>query len=80
MYFYCYVCVLLLLCMYVIFCIIMLFCVLFVCKCILYYCHRVSTHLQLTDISKLLIYYVIIVTGSPFVAIFRGCFFEVCIT
>jgi hypothetical protein len=28
-------------------CLIVLFCVLFVCKCVLYYCHRVSTQLQL---------------------------------
>ena len=31
---------------------IMFFYVLFVCKCVLYYCHRVSTLLWLTNISK----------------------------
>jgi len=31
--------------------IIVLFCVLFVCKCVLYYCHRVSTKLQLINIT-----------------------------
>jgi hypothetical protein len=30
---------------------IVLFCVLFLCKCLLYYCHRMSTQLQLTNIS-----------------------------
>jgi hypothetical protein len=30
---------------------IVLFYVLFVCKCVLYYCHRVATQLQLTNIS-----------------------------
>ena len=34
-----------------VFCFIVLFCVLSVCNCVLYYCHRVSTQLQLTDIS-----------------------------
>jgi hypothetical protein len=33
-----------------VFCFIVLFCVLFVCKCVLY-CHRVSTKLQLANIS-----------------------------
>ena len=46
-------CLCILIVMYVlfcIFCVIVLFCVLFVCKCALYYCHRVSTHFQLIKI------------------------------
>jgi len=35
---------------------IVLFCVLFVCKYVLYYCHRVTTQLQLTNISCHIIY------------------------
>ena len=32
------------------YCFVVLFCVLFVCKCVLYYCHRVPTQLPLTNI------------------------------
>jgi len=40
-----------------IFCFTVLFCVLFVRKCVLLYCHRVSTQLQLTNVSYHISYY-----------------------
>jgi hypothetical protein len=42
-------------------CLIVLFYVLFVCKCVLYYCQRVSTQLHLTNIS----YHIISYQPSP---------------
>ena len=41
-----------------VFCFIVLYCVLFVCKCVLYYCHQVSTHLRLTTISYHVSYHI----------------------
>ena len=40
-------------------CFIVLFYVLFVCKCVLYYCHRVTTQSQLTNISYITSYHII---------------------
>ena len=49
----CYVCIFLFLCslLGILFLYIVL-CLYFGCKCVLYYCHRVSIQLQLTDISR----------------------------
>jgi len=41
------------------FLIFMLFSVLFVCKCVLDYCHRVATQLQLTNLSYHIVSYII---------------------
>jgi hypothetical protein len=37
---------------------IVLFCVLFVCKCVLYYCHRVPTQLQINILYHVIISHV----------------------
>jgi len=39
-----------------------LFHVLFMCKYVLYYCHRVSTQLQLTNISYHIIYHIYLIS------------------
>ena len=44
-----------------VFCFIVLFCVLFVCKCVLYYCHRVPTRLQLTNILYVIEQFTVVV-------------------
>ena len=49
-----------------------LFCVLFVCKCVLYCCHRVSTQLQLTNISYRIASYHIYTLSAPFLSPVRA--------
>ena len=44
--------------LFCVFCFIVSFCVLFVCKCVLYYCHWVSTQLQLTNIYHIISYHI----------------------
>jgi len=44
---------------------IVLFCVLFVCKCVLFYCQRVSTQLQLINISIIIVRHVGLLATYP---------------
>jgi hypothetical protein len=48
----CIIIIIIIIIIFCVFCFIVLFCVLFVCKCVMYYWHRVSTQLQLTNISR----------------------------
>jgi uncharacterized membrane protein len=57
---------------------IMLFCVLFMCKCVLYYCYRVSTQLQLTNISYHIILYHFLQAKS-FISLRPLCFMLCCV-
>jgi hypothetical protein len=58
-----------------VFCPIVLFCVLFVCKCVMNYCHRVSTQLQLTNISY--VHQIRVRHLQPFWHTFQGLEFAV---
>jgi len=74
MYSYCHIFLLLcMLCMYILFhCVVL--CIV-ICKCVLYYCHRMSTQLQLTNISYHIMYHhIIYITWTANLSLYRSVF------
>jgi hypothetical protein len=59
----CYLCCTVVIC--VVLLLFVLYYVLFVCKCVLYYCHRMTTQLQLTNISYIIIFFFFAVALRP---------------
>jgi hypothetical protein len=57
-----------------VFCLIVLFCVLLMCKCVLYYCRRVSTQLHLTNISYHVIFSFSDVSTISIYYLFLACY------
>jgi hypothetical protein len=45
--------------LFYVFCFFVFFCALFVCECVMYYCHRMQTQSQLTNTTYIIPYHII---------------------